>query len=70
MAKKVYKVEGMDCASCAMVIESDLEDAGIKARCNFANETLEVELDSKKNNEEKIKNTVKQSGYKVTPINN
>jgi len=26
MTKKTYKVQGMDCPSCAMVIESDLEE--------------------------------------------
>ncbi len=63
MIKKKYKIEGMDCTSCAMVIESDLEDAGIKAKCSFAKCVLEVEFDPKKITEKKIEETVKSSGY-------
>ncbi len=63
IVKKTYKVKGMDCTSCAMVIESDLEDAGIKAKCSFAKSALEVEFDPTIINEKKIKETVKSSGY-------
>jgi len=66
MIKKKYKVKGMDCTSCAMMIESDLEDAGVKAKCSFAKEVLEVEFDPKKVSEEKIKETVKSSGYLIS----
>ena len=30
-----------------LMIESDLEDAGVKARCTYAKQTLEVEFDEK-----------------------
>lgn len=66
LIKKKYKVKGMHCANCAMVIESDLEDVGVKAKCDFAKYTLEVEFDSKKINIEKIRETVKSSGYTIT----
>ena len=62
--KKTYKVKGMDCASCAMVIESDLEDAGIKCKCDFAKETLEVELDHE-DHEKKVHEVVKNAGYNL-----
>lgn len=52
----------MDCSSCAMVIESDLEDAGINAKCDFANETLVVEIHDK-SHEQKIHEIVTKSGY-------
>ncbi|CAN5293582.1 hypothetical protein BH10PAT1_BH10PAT1_3470 [soil metagenome] len=65
MTKKTYKVEGMDCTSCAMIIESDLEDAGVKAKCSFAKQILEVEFDPKKIPETKIKEIVKTSGYVI-----
>lgn len=64
MTKKTYKVKGMDCASCASLIEMDLEDMGIKASCSYARETLEVEMKSPKD-EEKIKEVVEQSGYEI-----
>jgi copper chaperone CopZ len=65
MVKKTYKVNGMHCTACVLMIEADLEDIGIKAKCNFAKETLEVEFDPKKIKERKIKETVKSSGYNL-----
>ncbi len=59
---KIYKIKGMDCASCAMIIESDLEDAGIKAKCSYAKEVLEIEGDHDK---EKVEELVKKSGYNI-----
>ncbi len=65
MAKKVFKVNGMDCASCAKLIELDLEDAGFKASCSYVTEMLEIEheeeVDSKK-----IKEIVAKSGYTLS----
>jgi len=66
MTKKTYKVEGMDCISCAAMIELDLEDAGIKAKCSFPKQTLEVEFDEGKTDDSKIKETVEASGYRLT----
>lgn len=63
MIKKKYKVEGMDCTSCAMVIESDLEDVGVKAKCSYATQKLEVEFDSVKVKEDQIKKIVEASGF-------
>ena len=65
MAKKTYKVSGMHCTSCATVIESDLEDEGVKAACSYTHQTLDVEYDEKKTPEGKIKKIVAQSGYTV-----
>lgn len=58
--KKIYKIKGMDCASCATLIEMDLEDAGIKASCSYPKETLEIEGD---HDIQKIKGVVEKSGY-------
>ena len=65
MAKKVYKVKGMDCIACAKMIELDLEDAGIKAKCDYSKEELEVEFDEINHSEEKIKQVVEDGGYKL-----
>jgi copper chaperone CopZ len=62
MVKKTYKVSGMNCASCASMIELDLEDAGIKAKCSYPNSSLEVEG---KHDPKKVIETVKKSGYSV-----
>jgi copper chaperone CopZ len=57
-----YKITGLDCASCASLIEMDLEDAGIKASCSYAKETLEVEGSVDKN---KLVEIVRKSGYSI-----
>lgn len=67
MVKKRYKVKGMDCTSCAMVIESDLEDAGVKASCSYVRQTLDVEYDETRVSDKKITEVVRASGYELTP---
>lgn len=64
MIKKIYNVKGMHCTSCALAIEMDLEDMGVKASCNFAKQTLEVELDNG-DKEEKIKSHLEKAGYSL-----
>lgn len=60
--KKIFKIKGMDCPSCATLLECELEDAGITARVNFAKETLETDsqVDIKK-----ISQIVHQLGHKL-----
>ena len=64
MTKK-YKIEGMNCASCAKIIELDLEDAGIKASCNYSQGMLEVDKNAQENNLRKI---LEKNGYKIKPL--
>lgn len=61
-SKKIYKIEGMDCASCASLIELDLEDAGINAVCSYPKESLEIigEHDVKR-----VKEIVQKLGYNL-----
>lgn len=63
MAKKTYKIEGMHCASCASLLELDLEDAGIKASCSYAKGNLEVDEPHNKN---KVVEIVSKAGYSIT----
>ncbi len=65
MKKKTYTVQGMHCTSCAMVIESDLEDIGVKSVCSYAKQTVEVEFDEQVVSEKKIHDTVASSGYSI-----
>lgn len=60
--KKTYKIVGFDCASCATLLEMDMEDAGIPAKCSYAKSILKVDIphDSKK-----VIEIVKKSGYKI-----
>jgi copper chaperone CopZ len=66
MKKVIYKIEGMDCAACAQMIELDLEDAGITAKCSYPKETLEIESEIDSSVEEKILEVIKTSGYKLS----
>ncbi len=61
--KKLYKVSGMHCTSCAMNIEWELEDKGMKAKCDYAKQILEVEFELDK--EEEIKKIVNKLGYQL-----
>ena len=63
MSKKIYKINDMDCDSCAKMIELDLEDAGIKASCSFAKQTLETDSE---HDEKTVIEIVKKSGYSIS----
>ncbi len=64
MKKLKLKIEGMHCTSCAMNIDFDLEDLGVKsAKTSYAREETEVEFDSDKVSEKKIVETIKKTGY-------
>lgn len=59
---KIYKIKGFDCASCATLLEMDLEDAGIKASCSYQKEELEVE---DKHDKKKLVEIIKKGGYSI-----
>ena len=65
--KKIFKIKGMHCASCASIIDLDLEDLkGIKsAKTNYAKSELSVEYDDKLISEKEIIASIKKSGYSV-----
>ena len=60
--KKTYKIKGMNCPSCASLLELDLEDVGVKAKCSYPKSTVEVEGDG---NFVNIRKVVEKSGYKI-----
>jgi len=65
MIKKTYKLKGMHCTSCAMVIEGELEDLGAKANCSYAKQLVNVEYDENKLSEDAIKKTIQSAGYQT-----
>ena len=65
-SKHSYRIKGFDCASCASMLEVDLEEAGIKCKCSYANETIEVEGSHSR---EKVIEIVKKSGYSISNPN-
>ena len=60
--KKTYKIKGLDCASCASLVEMDLEEKGITCKCSYAKESLEVEGG---HDLKLLKETVEKSGYEI-----
>jgi copper chaperone CopZ len=71
MIKKIFKISGMHCTSCAMNIDGELEDTdGIKeSNTNYARSQTEVEFDSEKINDKKIAEIINKVGYQASPIN-
>ncbi len=64
IVKKKFKIEGMYCTACAMNIDFDLEDIGVKsAKTNYAKQESEVEFDEEKLNPDNIIDTIKKTGY-------
>ena len=55
----------MDCASCATLIQIDLEDAGYKCKCSYSTEELEVHGD---HDIDKVKEIVIKTGYTLEVI--
>lgn len=70
MKKVVFKIVDMDCTSCSITIDGDLEDAkGVKsAKTSYAKSLTEIEFDPTKVSEEQLKAIIKQAGYTVQPL--
>lgn len=61
------KISGMHCTSCAMNIDFDLEDMGVKsAKTSYAKQETEVEFDEEKIKPQKIIDQIKKTGYKAS----
>jgi len=71
MKKATIKIIGMDCASCAAVIEHGLKkEKGVSsANVNFATEKAYVEYNPAETSVEKVKKTVKDLGYEAEDNN-
>jgi copper chaperone CopZ len=67
IVKKKLKIEGMHCASCAMSIDFDLEDLGVKsAKTSYTKQETEVEFDEDKIKPQKIVDQIKKTGYRAS----
>jgi len=67
MKKLKLKIEGMHCTSCAMSIDFDLEDMGVKsAKTSYARQETEVEFDEEKIKPQKIIEQIEKTGYKAS----
>ncbi|MDP2638133.1 MAG: heavy-metal-associated domain-containing protein [Candidatus Levybacteria bacterium] len=66
MKKLKLKIEGMHCSSCAMNIDFDLEDLGVKnVKTSYAKQETEVEFDEEKIKPQQIIDQIKKTGYRA-----
>lgn len=67
MKKKSLKIDGMTCLACAKRVEKFVKklDGVVNANVNFATETLNVEFDNNKLNNETIEEAIIKSGYGI-----
>lgn len=68
VVKKKLKINGMHCTACAMNIDFDLEDLGVKiAKTNYAKQETEIEFDEEKIKLDQIIKQIEKTGYQATP---
>ena len=65
MTTKQLILKGMHCVSCSLLIEGELEDAGVQAKANYAKQTVDVTYDAKNITEEAIRKIIQKLGYEV-----
>lgn len=64
--KKKYKIKGMNCPSCADLLEMEIEDIGVKGSCNYYKQTLETEYNSDfKKKEKEVIELLEKKGYSI-----
>lgn len=64
MIKKTFKVRGMHCPSCVMLIEGELEDRGARARCDLAKNEVVVEYPEELG-DGGVRAAIETAGYRV-----
>jgi len=66
--QKIFRVKGMHCKSCEMLITDSLEEAGgvNKVTASHAKGLVTVDFDDKKIGEERIKSIIRNEGYEVS----
>ncbi|MCL5774744.1 MAG: cadmium-translocating P-type ATPase [Patescibacteria group bacterium] len=68
MQKQQIPILGMDCASCAAVIQRTLKKADGVASCevNYGSESAQIEFDEKKTNLEVLSKKIEPLGYRLS----
>lgn len=64
--KKILKIKGMHCTSCAKMIEMELEDKVNKIQASYEKANAEIDFNENKITEKEIKQIITGLGYKVT----
>lgn len=65
MTKKKFIITGMHCTSCALMIDSDLEDMDgiVSSSTSYVRQETIIEFDEVKVTHEKILDIIKKNGY-------
>lgn len=68
--KRLFKITGMHCTSCAFNIDGELEDMEgiVESSTNYAKSVTEVKFDEGKVDESRIISVIKNVGYEVEAI--
>ncbi|MGH3490179.1 MAG: cation transporter [Actinopolymorphaceae bacterium] len=66
----VLRVEGMHCASCALLIDDTLEDLPgvLSTRTTMKQKSSTVELDTSQNSPEDVIQAIEKLGYHASPM--
>ncbi len=67
LIKKTFKIEGMDCTGCAVMIDDVLEEMPgvLKSQTNYAKSQVEVEFEEDKIVVEDIASGIENGGFTV-----
>src|SRR3989344_2518853 len=61
--KKTFKIKGMNCNSCAMLIEKELKENVNHVSASYAKEQAEVDFDENKISEKEVKDKIEESSF-------
>ena len=64
--RKLFKIKGMHCNSCAMLIEKSLQDRVNSVNASFSKEEAEVDFDEDKISEKEIIAEIEKLGYECS----
>lgn len=67
---RTFRVEGMHCASCSLLIDDALEDLpGVRStRTTLKQERTTVELDLSRNSPQDVVRVIEELGYRASPL--
>jgi sulfite exporter TauE/SafE/copper chaperone CopZ len=63
--KKIFKIKGMHCNSCAYLIENELKDKVNHISASYSKEQAEIDFDENNISENEIKEIIEKIGYEV-----
>lgn len=68
MQKVILKISGMNCTSCALNIDFDLEDMGVISQTSYAKQETKIEFDECKMSLNQIIEQIKKTGYSAHKV--